>query len=269
MVRPDRADPDQRPAPAAAAGKRDDEGRGGNGIRRARVPLILAAAACLIGIAVWAMVAPRDTSSSSPDAASSRHAAVHSVAFTTPTGPPTGPTPSATQTDAPTASASPTDATMPAGAASGSAAPAPSSSSSLLSLIGSYYQLQNAQTGDCLAQPSGSSATAQQACASSRTESWEYSLSLGGVLAAPAGEFELVNEQSGLCLTASSGQVGAQTCGSGNAQLWSTISAGGSSDEFRNAGDSQCLQAVSGAAIADGTCSTSSQADLWARNGAS
>jgi serine/threonine protein kinase len=269
MLRPDRADPDQRPA--APPGKRGPEEPGGSRsrVRRAKVPLILAAAVCLIGIAVWAMVAPRDPSTGSADAVSSHHAAVHSAGFSTPTGTPT-PTPSASQTDPPgAASASPTGATMPAGAASDSTAPAPNSSSSLISLIGSYYQLQNAQTGDCLTQPSGASTAAQQGCASSRTESWEYSLSLGGVLAAPSGEFELVNEQSGLCLTASNGQVGAQSCGSGDAQLWSTVAAGGSSDEFRNAGDGQCLQAGSGSAVADGTCSASSQADLWARNGAS
>jgi hypothetical protein len=214
------------------------------------------------------MIAPRHTSTDSPDAASTHHAAVSSAAFAAPTGTPTRPTPSATRTAPPnTASASPTDAATPAGSGAASADPNSSSSGSVLSLIGNYDRFQNAQTGDCLAQSSGASATAQQACASSRTEGWEYSVSLSGVLDAPAGEFELVNEQSGQCLTASGGQVSAQSCGSGNAQLWTTVAAGGSNDEFRNAGDEQCLQSVSGAAVADGTCSASNQADLWTEHG--
>ena len=264
MVRPDRADPDGRPA--SAAGNRGEDAGGRSRVRRARVPLILVAAVCLLGFAVWVMVAPRHTPTGSADAASSHHAAVNSAASNTPTGTPTGPSPSATRTDPPSTAASPTGAATPAGQAAASASSDSSSAGSVLSLIGSYYRLQNAQTGACLAQPAGASATAQQACADGPTEAWEYSLSLGGVLDAPAGQFELVNERSGQCLTASGGQVGAQACGGGNTQLWTTIAAAGSDDEFRNAADGQCLQAVSGASVADGTCGASSPADLWTRD---
>jgi hypothetical protein len=116
-----------------------------------------------------------------------------------------------------------------------------------------------------MAQPSGGSAPAPQACAAGKSQGWQQSLSLSGILA--AGDYELVNEQSGQCLTAGPGtQIYTQSCDGGAAQLWSEVSGPGSSKEFQNADDGQCLRAAQ-AVISDGPCSTSDRADLWNEDG--
>jgi hypothetical protein len=108
---------------------------------------------------------------------------------------------------------------------------------------------------------------AQSACSSSASEGWEYSEPLTGLLSAVTGQYELVNKQSGDCLTAGSGgQVSAETCDGDTGQLWTTVSGSNSEDELRNTSDSLCLQS-SGGAVVDGTCSTSDEADLWSQDG--
>jgi arabinan endo-1,5-alpha-L-arabinosidase len=148
--------------------------------------------------------------------------------------------------------------------ASASASPSPASSSagSLLPLPGTYHRLQNAQSGNCLAQ--SGSAAAQAGCAGSKSQGWQYSLSINGLL---SGDYELINEQSGQCLTAGSGgNVSAQACNGATAQLWSRTGGSGSSKEFQSAGNGQCLQA-SGAVVSYEPCSTSDRADLWNEDG--
>jgi hypothetical protein len=81
------------------------------------------------------------------------------------------------------------------------------------------------------------------------------------------GQFELVNKQSGACLTAGSGgQVGAQACTGGSPQLWSKAGGTGSVVEFQNVGDRLCLR-IAQAAVAEGPCGVSDQADLWTEDG--
>ena len=145
--------------------------------------------------------------------------------------------------------------------AAATTASATSSSGSLLSL-GTYYRFRDAQSGDCLTNPA-----AQSVCTSSASEGWEDSDPITGLLTVVTGEFELVNKQSGDCLTASSGgQVSAQACEGDAGQLWTTVSGSGSGSELRDAEDGQCLQA-SGDAVVDGTCSTSDESDLWSQDG--
>jgi serine/threonine-protein kinase PknK len=261
MVRPDRVDPD-----AAASG--DDRG---NGLRRARKPLVLLVSLGLLGAIGWLVYDSQGSSTqSSTDDASAHHVQITASAHAsssrsaarsaTHSASPT-PTSSETTAAAPeTKSAASTD-TSAASSATASAS-ATSTSSSLLSGLNTYYRFHNAQSGDCLASPA-----AQSACASSASEGWAYSEPLTGLLGAVAGEYELVNKQSGDCLTAGSGgAVTAETCDSGTSQLWTTVPGADSANELHNVGDSLCLQA-SGGAVVDGTCGTSDDADLWSQDG--
>jgi arabinan endo-1,5-alpha-L-arabinosidase len=81
------------------------------------------------------------------------------------------------------------------------------------------------------------------------------------------GQFELVNKQSGNCLTSvSGGQVGAGACTGGSTQLWSKAGGTGSAVEFRNVSDGLCLR-IAQAAVTEGPCGVSDQADLWTEDG--
>jgi hypothetical protein len=142
-----------------------------------------------------------------------------------------------------------------------------STSGSLLSLIGTYQRLQNEQTGGCLAD-SGGSAPSAQPCATSRSEGWEYSVPLTGLLSAPtSGQFELVDQDSGKCLTAGSGSaLSMQTCDGGAAQLWTKAGTSASGGELRSADDAQCLRAT-GSVVTQGPCATGDAADLWSEDG--
>jgi serine/threonine-protein kinase PknK len=267
MVRPDRADPGERSSLAAnRRSERDEKDHGGSAARRARKPLAVAVTVALLGVAAWAVLASRNSSAGSPTAASSHSSTATAAAYAAPTRSSARPTASTTPTlrrsTAPTA---PT-AKSSAAALSGSTASASSAAGGpLLPLPGSFHRLQNAQTGNCLTEPAGGSAAAQDACAGGKSDGWNYSLSLSGILA--AGDFELVNEQSGLCLTENSdGTIGAQACDGRSAQQWSKVSGPGSGKEFQNAGDSQCLRAAQ-AVVSHGPCNTSDRADLWNEDG--
>jgi hypothetical protein len=267
MVRPDRADPGERRSLAANSRREPGEkDHGGSGTRRARKPLAAAAAVALLGTAVWAVLASRDSSAGSPTAASSHSSPATAAAYAAPTRSSARPTASTTPTLRRTAPAALTDAKSSTAAPSSSAASAsPAAGGPLLPLPGSFHRLQNSQTGNCLTEPPGSSAAAQDACGGGKSDGWNYSLSLSGILA--AGDVELVNEQSGLCLTENSdGTIGAQACDGRSAQQWSKVSGPGSSKEFQNAGDSQCLRAAK-AVVSHGPCSTSDRADLWNEDG--
>jgi serine/threonine-protein kinase PknK len=262
MVRPDRADPVARHS-SHAAGSRRDRGEGNEDSRRhGRTPLLIAAIVALLGGGTWALLASQDSSSTSHPAAG-HHSFATAAAFATPT-----------RSARPTAKATPTPRHTGAHVAGGAvttpdAPPSASASSgsgglgSLLPLPGAYHRLQNEQTGTCLA--AGGPSPAQQSCATDKSQGWQYSLPLTGILA--AGDDELVNELSGLCLTAGSGgSVSAQSCNGASAQLWSFVSGPGSSKEFQNAGVGQCLRAAQ-AVVSYGSCSTSDHADLWTEDG--
>ncbi len=264
MLRPDRADAAGAAGSAPAGrGERDAQSDGASRVRRARKPILISLAVALLLAGGWAVLASQYSSTGSSNAGSARHPAVTASADGAPTR--SSAKPSARTTATPKRSAAPaslTGATASAGAhASASSSPG---SGSLLSLPGTFHRLQNVQTGTCLALPGGGSAPAQQSCAQDESEGWQYSLSLSGILTAG---FELVNEQSGLCLSADpNGQLVARTCDGGSAQVWSKVSAAGSGKEFENAGESQCLRA-SGAVVSYGPCTTSDSADLWNEDG--
>jgi hypothetical protein len=286
MVRPDRADPLDRSTAAASLragggepsdpGSRRDPGSPRDpsedaetrtALRRVRKPLLLVAAIALFVAVGWAVLASQNSSANTDNATSTNHSPLTVSRSATPIELPSGPTASATSSPKhTTAPVSRSAATASATGHSGATASASSAAGgSLLGLPGSFHVLQNSQTGTCLTQPDAGSSTTLSSCATNKTEGWQYSLSLSGILA--AGDDELVNEQTGQCLTAgSNGQVNAQTCDGGPAQLWSKVSGPGSSKEFQNAGDGQCLRAAQGV-VSYGSCSTSDSADLWNEDG--
>jgi len=263
MFRPDRADP---AAGTSATGSRD-------GRRRARKPLVLLLALALLGTLGWAVY---ESQGPSTGAATDDASAHHVLPAASPTAKPTKSAARSTSSATPTATYRATTTTItetsaavvksttaaPSTGAATSASATSSSSNSGFSLS-SYYRLLNAQSGDCLTNPA-----AQSACASTESEGWEYTDALTGILSGVvAGQFELVNKQSGDCLTAGDGgQVSAQACDGGTAQLWSKVSAGGNDDELQNAEDGLCLQS-SGGSVVDGTCNASDKADLWSEDG--
>lgn len=266
MLRPDRAEPSGRSAPARSRRGTDelkaDQADAESKPRRARKAVLIAAAVGVLGALAWTLIPWHDPSADARD-----DAAAHG-----PTGTATARVSSAASSARPTASASAKPrhhASTPATAASTRSVPAgatPSSSSApLLSLPGTYYRFRNAQTGTCLTSPSGSSA-ALSACAAGSAEGWEYSEALTGILTGPvSGDFELVDQRSGSCLAAASnGQISTQSCDGGSAQLWSKTSAG-SSVELRNAASAQCLRATGNGVVA-GTCSAGDSGDLWSQN---
>ena len=258
MVRPDRIDPD-------AVAPREGQG---NGLRRARKPLVLLVSLGLLGAIGWLVYDSQGSSTpSSTDDASAHHAPITASADASPSrsAAPTHsatPTPSPTETTAATETKAAASTSASASAPASATATATSTSGSILSGLNTYYRFHNAQSGDCLTSPA-----TQSACASSASEGWAYSEPLTGLLSAVTGEYELVNKQSGDCLTAGSGgAVTAETCGSDTSQLWTTVPGSNSDDELRNVDDSLCLQA-SGGAVVDGTCGTSDPADLWSKDG--
>ncbi|HEU5354444.1 MAG TPA: protein kinase [Actinocrinis sp.] len=270
MLRPDRAEPgpnDERrraTVPAFPLGEDDEpDNEKQSGTRRAGKPILVALVLALLGIGTWAVVASQYSSKSSTNADSAHHPLATASADSAPKP---SAHPSAHATSTPKHSTAPASASGATAAATAPHAAASSSSAagSLLPLPGTFHRLQNVQTGTCLANPSGSSAPAQQACATDKSQGWQYSLSLSGILSAG---FELVNERSGLCLSADpGGQVVARTCDGGSAQVWSKVGGSGSSKEFENAGESQCLRAV-GAVVSYGPCTSNDRADLWNEDG--
>jgi serine/threonine-protein kinase PknK len=262
MVRPDRADPARHSAHAASS-RRERSEETKDGRRRVRVPLLIAAVVALLGGGTWALLASQDSPATSHDPAAGHHSLVTAAAFASPTlsARPTAkatPTPKHTGAHVAGSGAATTPGTPPSATASSGGG-----LGSLLPLPGSYHRLQNVQTGTCLA--AGASAPAQQSCVTDKSEGWQYSLPLTGILS--AGHDELVNELSGLCLTAGSGgSVSAQSCNGAPAQLWSFVNGPGASKEFQNAGVGQCLRAAQ-AVVSYGSCSTSDHADLWTEDG--
>ena len=259
MVRPDRADPASRPEP----GSRDrSERERGRGSRRMWKPLSLAAAVVLLGAAVWAVIVSQSPSKGVSGGASARHLVAVTSASPTPSVS-ARPTPSATPRTRGGVAPVVAKTTASTGAAS---APTQNSSDSLLELPGTYDRYQNAQSGECLASPSGTSGV-QQSCAASQSEGWETPVQLTGILTGTAGQSELVNERSGDCLTADSdGGVSARACNGGPTQLWSEEFGPGSGVELRNADDGNCLTSSQNT-VTVGSCSAGDKADLWSEDG--
>ena len=268
MLRPDRAESSGRTASAAVSvhsvhsGSVDD-GQDESRARRARKPALILATLALLGIGTWAVLTSQFSSTNSHNVDSAQHPLVTASADGVPTK--ASAKPSAHATATPKHSTAP--ASLPGATASAATHPSASASAgsgSLLSLPGTFHRLQNVQSGTCLANPGGGSTPSQQGCAADKSQGWQYSLSLSGILSAG---FELVNERSGLCLSADpGGQVVARTCDGGSAQVWSKVSGAGSSKEFENAGESQCLR-VGGGVVSYGPCTTSDSADLWNEDG--
>ena len=279
MLRPDRAVPRRMRATGAADVRRAADGgsgrrgqragsgeRGTGGVgRRSGKPLILVAVVGLLAAAAWAGVtsqgsgAPRDHAAKDPAPVTpSQGRAETSTSRGTPPPSPTRPSPS------PSTSATPKRTASPSPSSAGVAVPPATSSAGPL-LPGTFHRLQNAQSGDCLAQPAGSGAAEHQGCTASRSEGWKYSIPLTGILGAVGGQSELVNGLSGDCLTAGpGGQVSVAACTGLPEQLWSRAGAAGA--EFQNAADGQCLKSTQGA-VAEGPCTVSDQAYVWAEDG--
>lgn len=254
MLRPDRAEP----AVAAAAPKGRAERRS---LRKPALALTLIA---LLGVVVWAVIMPRGPATGPRDADSARRPLVATSTGAASSKPSASASAHAKSTPKRTSRAV-TGSGAPTGLPSSAAASASAAAGSLLSLPGTFHRLQNALTGSCLTQPSAGSGVGLSGCGAGASEGWQYSLSVSGLLA--VGDYELVNKQTGLCLsTGSGGRILAQACDGGSAQLWSAINAPGSGKEFENAGDGQCLLAAQGV-VSYGSCSTSNRADLWNEDG--
>ncbi|HET9172788.1 MAG TPA: protein kinase [Actinospica sp.] len=271
MVRPDRVDPE--PGPKAKK-KRGGSGAGGGaaaglgavdgeprGRRRARTPLILLTAFCLLGAAVW-VVLDTQNSSTGPKAEASSHTVLQVTASASAgRSASASASPSASRTPTHTAQPTATRTThtaTPSAASSATSSSTGSSGGGLLGL-GTYHQFKNVGGGTCLTE-SGSSAAAQS-CGAGSSQGWQFSEPVTGLLDSLAGDYELVNKATGDCLVESGGSVGTAACDGSTAQLWSTA-AQGSGEEVRSAGDSECLVA-SGSGVATGSCSSSDSADLW------
>ncbi|NUP33316.1 MAG: protein kinase, partial [Streptomycetaceae bacterium] len=294
MVRPDRAQSDgpadrgNRPKAGTAGGRRGGPGRGGGaggGGRddrddresRARKPLIVVAGVALVAGAGWALIssqgsaAPHDTASVNPVPTSSGSgvAPTSAVAATSSASSTRATSSSSSSAHRSSSSASSHPSTSTSAA---SAPPPPSSvpttaSSSGPLLPGTYHRFRNALSGECLAKPSGSGAAGHLGCASDRTQGWEYSVPLTGVLGALTGKFELVNGSSGQCLTGGAGgAVSVKPCTGAVAQLWSKTGGSGGATEFQNAGDGQCLKTTSGT-VAEGPCGSGDTTAQWSEDG--
>jgi serine/threonine protein kinase len=268
MVRPEReGEAAAAPPPGrrrGGAGAQDGGRDGRDASRKARKPLLVGGVVLLIGATGWALIASQSPSgaaraASTPSATLSVSAKASAAS--------TSAKPSHSASASVTRSATHAATATAAAEVHTSAAPSASSATtgSLLTLPGTYNRFLNAQSGRCLESAAGSS-TGQAACGSSHSQGWEYSEPLSGILTGPvSGEFELVNERSGDCLTASGGSVAAESCNGGPAQMWSK-SGSGSSTELKNSGSAQCLRA-NGSGVSAGTCSSSDQADLWSEDG--
>lgn len=260
-----------KPGGALEGGLAAEGGEERGTAERLRKPLAAASAVILLGAVGWIVFASQGPSPNTTDDAAAHKPSASPSASPSRTPSHARPTPGATPTKHVTAPAEPASAksSISSAPADATSAAAPTSSSgSLLGLIGDYYRFQNRQSGDCLAQSSGSSPSAL-ACAASESEGWEYSVPLTGLLSAGSGQFELLNQASGDCLTTGSGSaVSVQSCDGGSAQLWSKAATTGSGTELQNVGDGQCLQA-SGGEVTAGSCGAGDPADLWNEDGTS
>jgi hypothetical protein len=236
--------------------------RGHGRPRPVRKPLVLLSAISLPVLAVWMLFSCQGSGAAdgdatgqvpafAPTAAPTSEPTPQSTATPTPTHPSTSATPKPKRTASPTTASASTSA---------------SSTGPLLPLPGTFYRLQNARSGDCLAQPAGAGTATHEGCTAGRSEGWQFAGPLGGLLGAVTGQSELVNGLSGDCLTAGSGgQVGVRKCTGDPAQQWSKTGGTGAATGLRNAGDGRCLTESQGTVVT-GPCG-GDQSGLWAEDG--
>jgi hypothetical protein len=238
-------------------------------------PLALTAAVLLVAIGAWALVtsqgsgtprtgaaAPGQSPTASSAATTSASSAAQSSSTESTSKSSSSSSPSATRH---TTSTAPTH-TVTSTAASTSAGlpPVPASSTGPL-LPASYHRLQNAATGDCLAQPAGSAGVAHQGCADVKGQGWDYTVPLTGILGAVTGQEELVNGDSGNCLTGGPGGLGVKSCSADMAQLWTKTGGSGGATQLQNAADLLCLKA-SGGSVTEAPCD-GSPGEMWSEGG--
>lgn len=254
---------------AVAAGA-DDEGRG------IGKPVALVAVLALIAIGAWALVTSQGSGSSHKDATAAQtpsatdtgspgaSSAAQSTPTTTATHSSSSSSPSATRHTS--GSGTPTHTVTTTAASSSAALPPPITTSPTGPLLpANYHRFQNSGSGDCLTQPSGSAAAAHQGCVDSKTQGWEFTVPLTGILGAVTGQEELVNGGSSDCLTGGSGGVSVKSCSGSLAQLWSKTGGSGGSTQLMNAADGMCLKA-SGGSVAEAACD-GDPSELWSQDG--
>ena len=253
---------------AAASGARDRRGLG--------KPLALVAVVILLAVGAWALVPSKDSSSSgsknaagpgqsptatSPGAATSGSAAAQSsTSGTSSSRSSSSSSPSSTRHST---SAEPTH-TVTTTASTGASVPVvppPTASSTGPLLPSDYHRFQNSATGSCLAGSAG-----LQACADSKTQGWQSKapgiLGLGAV----TGQEELVNGDSGNCLSGGSGGgVSVKACSGDLSQVWSKTGGSGGGTELQNSADMLCLKA-SGGSVVEAMCNGDAS-ELWSEDG--
>ena len=99
----------------------------------------------------------------------------------------------------------------------------------------------------------------------SKTQGWEFTVPLTGILGAVTGQEELVNGGSSDCLTGGSGGVSVKSCSGSLAQLWSKTGGSGGSTQLMNAADGMCLK-TSGGSVAEAACD-GDPGELWSQDG--
>jgi serine/threonine protein kinase len=303
MVRPDRVDGEapipsprsggnrRRPDDRRAAGFDERRGssasdggrggrRGGHGERAAVAaggedrrgvgkPVALAAAVLLVAVGAWVLVtqgsgSSRNNAAGQAPTSAGTDSSASSAAQNTPSASATHSSSSSSPSPTKhTSSASPTH-TVTTTASSSAAAPPVNSPTGPL-LPANYHRFQNAGSGDCLAQPSGSGSAAHQGCADSKNQGWEFTVPLTGILGAVTGQEELVNGDSNGCLTGSHGSVSVKSCSGNLTQLWSKTGGSGGATQLMNAADSLCLK-TSGGSVIEAACD-GDPSEMWAEDG--
>ena len=273
---------DDRRGSSAPDGGRGDRGgrRGGYGDRAAVAaaaddrrgigkPVALVAAVLLVAVGAWVLVTQgsgssqknaagasptsADTQSSAPSAAQSTPSASATRSSSSSSPSPTKHTSSASPAHTVTTTASTSAAVPPATSPTGPLLPA------------NYHRFQNTGSGDCLTQPGGSASAAHQGCADSKTQGWEFTVPLTGILGAVTGQEELVNGDSNDCLTGGHGGVSVKSCSGNLTQLWSKVGGSGGATQLMNAADSLCLK-TSGGSVIEAACDGDPN-EMWAEDG--
>jgi hypothetical protein len=126
-------------------------------------------------------------------------------------------------------------------------------------LSANYHRYRNSAGGDCL------SGAATQGCADVKAQGWEFTPPPGGLLNGLTGQEELVNGDSGNCLSGGSGGVSVKSCSGNLSQLWSKTGGSGGGTELQNAADMMCLKA-SGGSLVEAACD-GDPSELWAEDG--
>jgi serine/threonine protein kinase len=271
---------DDRRGPSSADGGRGGR-RGGSGERAAVAaggedrrgigkPVALVAAVLLVAVGAWVLVtqgsgsSQKNAAGQSPTSAgtqSGASSAAQSTSSASATHSSSSSSPSPTRH---TSSAQATHTATTAASSSAAVLPPPTSATGPL-LPANYHRFQNSGSGDCLTQPSGSGTAAHQGCVDSKTQGWESTVPLTGILGAVTGQEELVNGDSNNCLTGGHGGVSVKACSGDMAQLWSKTGGSGGATQLMNAADGLCLK-TSGGSVVEAACDGDPN-ELWAQDG--